>query len=300
MRESNRRNFGKPKKEGFGNKRTSGNRKTDKKFDKKFEKPAPKKVIVKEEVIEKNENAYEDQVEGRNSVLELLESGKDINKIFVAKGEKHGSINKIIAIAKERKIVLVEVEKSKLSTMAQTEKHQGVIAIVPPFNYCEVEDILWFAKSKNEEPFVIILDGIEDPHNLGSIIRTAETAGAHGIIIPKRRTATVNSTVNKSSAGAVEHMRIARVNNISDAINDLKDAGLWICGTDMEAQNYYYEQDLKGPLGIVIGSEGFGMGDKVKKNCDFLVKIPMHGKISSLNASVSAGIVIYEVVKQRI
>ena len=299
MRESNRRNFGKPKKDrkdDFKNKRNGGNRK----FDKKFEKPVSKKVVVKEEVIERNENAYEDQVEGRNSVLELLESGKDINKIFVAKGEKHGSINKIIAIAKERKVVLVEVDKSKLNTMAQTEKHQGVIAIVPPFDYCEVEDILNFAKSKKEEPFVIILDGIEDPHNLGSIIRTAETAGAHGIIIPKRRTATVNSTVNKSSAGAVEHMRIARVNNISDAINELKDAGLWICGTDMEAKNYYYEQDLKGPIGVVIGSEGNGMGEKVKNNCDFLVKIPMHGKISSLNASVSAGIVIYEVVKQRI
>lgn len=301
MRESNRRNFGKPKKDrkdDFRNKRNSGN----KKFDKKFEKVAAKKQNVKVKEVEetRNENAYEDQVEGRNSVLELLESGKDINKIFVAKGEKHGSINKIIAIAKERKVVLVEVEKSKLNTMAQTEKHQGVIAIVPPFDYCEIEDILNYAKSKKEDPFVIILDGIEDPHNLGSIIRTAETAGAHGIIIPKRRTATVNSTVNKSSAGAVEHMNIARVNNISDAMDELKKAGLWICGTDMEAKNYYYEQDLKGPIGIVIGSEGNGMGEKVKNNCDFLVKIPMHGKISSLNASVSAGIVIYEVVKQRL
>ena len=301
MRESNRRNFGKPKKDrkdDFRNKRNGSN----KKFDKKFEKAATKKQNIKpREVAEvKNENAYEDQVEGRNSVLELLESGKDINKIFVAKGEKHGSINKIIAVAKERKIVLVEVEKSKLNTMAQTEKHQGVIAIVPPFDYCELEDILNYAKSKKEDPFVIILDGIEDPHNLGSIIRTAETAGAHGIIIPKRRTATVNSTVNKSSAGAVEHMNIARVNNISDAMEELKKAGLWICGTDMDAKNYYYEQDLKGPIGIVIGSEGYGMGEKVKNNCDFLVKIPMHGKISSLNASVSAGIVIYEVVKQRL
>ena len=159
MRESNRRNFGKPKKDrkdDFKNKRNGGNRI----FDKKFDKPVSKKVIVKEEVVEKNENIYEDQVEGRNSVLELLESGKDINKIFVARGEKHGSINKIIAIAKERKIVLVEIEKSKLNTMAQTEKHQGVIAIVPPFDYCEVEDILNYAKSKKEDPFVIILDVI--------------------------------------------------------------------------------------------------------------------------------------------
>ena len=156
----------------------------------------------------------------RNSVLELLESGKDINKIFVSKGEKHGSINKIYAIAKERKIIVVEKDKRQMDQMAQTENYQGVIAIVPPFEYCEIEDIIENAKSKNEEPFVLILDGIEDPHNLGSIIRTAETAGVHGIIIPKRRAASVNSTVNKVSCGAVEYMKIARVTNISDAIEN--------------------------------------------------------------------------------
>ena len=246
-----------------------------------------------------NEKIFDDQVEGRNSVLELLESGKDINKIFVTKGEKHGSINKIIAIAKDRKIIVVEKDKRKMDEMAQTENYQGVIAQVPPFEYCEVEDILDYAKQKNEEPFVLILDQIEDPHNLGSIIRTAETAGVHGIIIPKRRAAQVNSTVNKTSAGAVEFMKIARVTNITDAIQKLKDAGLWICGTHINAEKYYYDQDLTGPLGIVIGNEGFGMGDKVTKNCDFLVKIPMQGKINSLNASVSAGIIMYESVRQR-
>ena len=246
-----------------------------------------------------NEKIFDDQVEGRNSVLELLESGKDINKIFVTKGEKHGSINKIIAIAKDRKIIVVEKDKRKMDEMAQTENYQGVIAQVPPFEYCEVEDILDYAKQKNEEPFVLILDQIEDPHNLGSIIRTAETAGVHGIIIPKRRAAQVNSTVNKTSAGAVEFMKIARVTNITDAIQKLKDAGLWICGTHINAEKYYYDQDLTGPLGIVIGNEGFGMGDKVTKNCDFLAKIPMQGKINSLNASVSAGIIIYESVRQR-
>ena len=240
-----------------------------------------------------------DQIEGRNSVLELLESERDINKILIAKGERHGSINKIITIAKQRKIVIAEVERQKLNAISETNNHQGVIAIVPPFNYVEVEDILNEAKAKKEDPFVLILDGIEDPHNLGSIIRTAETAGVHGVIIPKRRAAPVNATVSKSSAGAVEHVKIARVNNINETIKYLKEEGLWICGTDGDAKDYYYNQNLKGALAIVIGSEGFGMSKLVKENCDFLVKIPMKGKITSLNASVSAGIVIYEAVKQR-
>lgn len=247
----------------------------------------------------KEEKKYDDQVEGRNSVLELLESGKDINKIFITKGERHGSINKIIAIAKERRVIIVEKDKRKMEEMAQTQNYQGVIAIVPPFEYCQIDEILEEAKNKNEEPFVLILDGIEDPHNLGSIIRTAETAGVHGIILPKRRAAAVNSTVNKTSAGAVEHMKIARVTNISDSIERLKKEGLWICGTDINTDKYYYDQDLTGPLGIVIGNEGNGMSDKVRKNCDFLVRIPMKGKVTSLNASVSTGIIVYEAVKQR-
>lgn len=245
------------------------------------------------------EKEYEDQVEGRNSVIELLESGRDINKIYVSNGEKNGSINKIIAMAKERKVIISEVNKVKLEQMAHSNNYQGVIAIVPPYNYCNIEDILEDAKSKKEDALILILDGIEDPHNLGAIIRTAETAGVHGIIIPKRRACGVNSTVTKVAAGAVEHMKIARVNNINEAIRLLKDNEVWICGTDMEARKYHYEQDLTGPLGIVIGSEGYGMGKLVKNNCDFLVKIPMKGKITSLNASVSAGIVIYEAVRQR-
>ena len=243
---------------------------------------------------------YEDQIEGRNSVLELLESGKDINKIYIAKGEKHGSINKIIAKAKENKVVIVEIEKEKLNNMAQTNSPQGVIAIVPPFDYASVDDILNEAKSKNEKAFILILDGIEDPHNLGSIIRTAETAGVHGIIIPKRRSAQVNSTVNKTSAGATNFMKIARVNNINETIEYLKEHDIWIYGTDGEAKEMYYDEDMTGNVAIVIGSEGFGMSRLVKENCDFLLKIPMKGKITSLNASVSAGIVMYEVAKQRI
>ena len=258
-----------------------------------------RKEIRREEDY-KEEKRFDDQIEGRNSVLELLESGKDINKIFVSRGEKHGSINKILAIAKEKRIIVVEKDKKQMDEMAQEENHQGVIAIVPPFEYVEIEDILNTAKERGEDPFVLILDGIEDPHNLGSIIRTAETAGVHGIIIPKRRAASVNSTVNKTSAGAVEHMKIARVTNISDTIEELKQAGLWICGTDISAERYYYNQDLTGPLGIVIGNEGKGISEKVKKNCDFNVKIPMKGKVTSLNAAVSTGIIVYEAVKQRI
>lgn len=246
---------------------------------------------------EENENSYEDIVAGRNAVLELLKSEKDINKLFIERGERHGSINEIIAKAKEAKVVMVEVDRTKLDQMA--ENHQGVVATVPPFNYCEIEDILELAKEKNEDPFILILDGIEDPHNLGSIIRTAETAGVHGIIIPKRRTVTVNSTVSKVSTGATSYLKIARVNNLNECIRKLKDAGLWVIGTDGEAQTLYYNQDLKGPLAIIIGSEGYGMSKLVKENADILIKIPMKGKITSLNASVSAGIVIYEAVKQR-
>ena len=272
----------------------------------KFERNTPdrrqqerRQVVRREEDRQQEEKKFDDQIEGRNSVLELLESGKDINKIFVTRGEKHGSINKILAIAKERKIIVVEKDKRQMDEMAQEENYQGVIAIVPPFEYVEISDILDTAKEREEDPFVIILDGIEDPHNLGSIIRTAETAGVHGIIIPKRRAASVNSTVNKASAGAVEHMKIARVTNISDAIEELKQAGLWICGTDVSAEKYYYNQDLTGPLALVIGSEGFGVSRIVKQNCDFVVKMPMIGNVSSLNASVAGGILLYEIFRQR-
>lgn len=266
-------------------------------IDKKENRKYNQNIKIKESKIKEN---FEDQVEGRNAVLELLESEKDVNKIYITKGEKHGSINKIIAKAKERKIIIVEKDKRQMEQMAQNQNYQGVIAIIPPYEYCEIEEILDRAKALHEEPFILILDGIEDPHNLGSIIRTAETAGVHGIIIPKRRAVAVNSTVNKVSAGAVQHMKIARVTNIADAIVKLKKSGLWICGTDIHTDKYYYNQDLTGPLGIVIGNEGSGISEKVKKSCDFLVKIPMKGKVTSLNASVSTGIIIYEAVKQRI
>jgi len=280
--------------------------KNNKKFDKRRNEDYRQKnnkdfrKNIEKKAFENNEkDTFSDQIEGRNSVLELLESGKDINKIFIEKGEKHGSINKIIGKAKDRKVIIVEVDRNKLNQMAQTENHQGVIAVVPPYDYCEVSDILEEAKERQEKPFILILDGIEDPHNLGAIIRTAETAGVHGIIIPKRRACGVNSTVYKVASGAVEHMKIARVNNINDEIKYLKENDVWVYGTAIEATKYYYEEDLKGACAIIIGNEGEGMSRLVRENCDVLLKIPMKGKITSLNASVSAGIVMYEVVKQR-
>ena len=272
--------------------RRVGERRSD--IDRRF---VERRSDIDRRQVDEENSEYEDIVAGRNAILELLKSDKDINKIYVSRGERHGSINEIIARAKEKRVVLVEVETSKLDNMA--ENHQGVVAVVPPFNYCEVEDILDLAKEKNEDPFVLILDGIEDPHNLGSIIRTAETAGVHGIIIPKRRNVAVNSTVSKVSTGATAYVKVARVNNLNDTIRKLKDSGLWVIGTDGDADTLYYNQDLKGPLAIIVGSEGFGMSKLVKENADILIKIPMKGKITSLNASVSAGIVIYEAVKQR-
>ena len=255
----------------------------------------------KEAKIEQDlERIFDDQIEGRNAVLELLESDKDINKIYITRGELKGSINKIVAIANEKKVIIVEKDKKQMDMMAQTENYQGVIAVVPPYEYVDVEDILEVAKERNEDPFILILDGIEDTHNLGAIIRTAETAGVHGIIIPKRRAAQVNSTVSKVASGALQYMKIARVNNISDTISKLKDKGIWICGTAIDAEKYYYDQNLTGPLAIVIGNEGKGISELVKRNCDFLVKIPMKGQVTSLNASVSTGIIVYEALKQRI
>lgn len=248
----------------------------------------------------KEKNETTDKVEGRNAVIELLKTDKDINKIYIQKGERHGSINEIITLAKEKKIVISEMEKTKLDQISETHNHQGVIALVAPYEYCEVDDILEYAKSKNEKPFIIILDSIEDPHNLGSIIRTAECTGVHGIIIPKRRAVPVNSTVAKTSVGAVEYMNIARVNNLTETIKYLQENGVWVYGTVMDGKSVYTDEkyDDSG-VAIVIGNEGEGMSKLVKENCDFLIRIPMSGKINSLNASVSAGIIMYEVYNQR-
>ena len=240
------------------------------------------------------------KIEGRNAVIELLKSQRTINKILVQRGERQGSINEIIKLAKKNGNIITEVDKNKLDMLSETKHHQGVIAFVSPIEYKEISDILEYAKSKNEDPFIIIADEIEDPHNLGALIRTAECAGCHGVIIPKRRAVGVTEIVSKTAVGATEYVPIARVNNINDAIKELKENGVWIAGTDGNADKLYYEQDLTGPLAIVIGSEGKGISSLTMKNCDFLVKIPMLGNITSLNASVSGGIVVYEALRQRL
>ncbi|WP_125153904.1 23S rRNA (guanosine(2251)-2'-O)-methyltransferase RlmB [Clostridium rectalis] len=242
----------------------------------------------------------ENIIEGRNAVTEALRSDRTIEQVLVAKGDVKGSINVIFALAREKGIVVKEVDRKKLDQLSESGNHQGVIAYVTPYNYVEVEDILKYAKGKNEDPFIVILDELEDPHNFGAIIRTAEICGVHGIVIPKRRNVGVTPTVYKSSAGAIEYMKIAKVSNINSAIDDLKKRGLWVYGADMCTDSYCYESDLTGPIVLVIGSEGRGISKLTKEKCDVIVKIPMIGQITSLNASVAGGILMYEILKQRI
>jgi len=245
-----------------------------------------------------NKEYNENQLEGRNAVLEVLKSGRDIEKIIVQKGNVEGTVRRIVGMAKQNGVVVQEVVKQKLDEMSQTKNHQGVIAIVSEHEYADVRDILQAAAEKGEKPFIIILDNITDPHNLGAVIRTAECAGAHGVIIPKRRSVGLTATVGKTSAGAMEYMPVARVTNISKTIDDLKKDGIWVACADMGG-NDYFEASLDGAVALVIGSEGDGVSRLVKEKCDFVVSIPMYGKISSLNASVAAGLLMYEVVRQR-
>ena len=232
--------------------------------------------------------------------MEVLKSDRTIEALYIANGNMEGSIKAIINIAKEKGLVIKEVDRKKLDFMSNGNNHQGVIAQVTAYKYYEVADMINYAKKKNQDPFIIVLDEIEDPHNLGSIIRTAELCGAHGIIIPKRRNVGVTSTVYKCSVGAIEHMRIAKVTNINAAIDELKKEGLWIYGADIAGTEYSYEVDFGGPCAIVIGSEGRGISKLTLKKCDKLVKIPMVGRINSLNASVAGGIMMYEILKGRL
>jgi len=237
-------------------------------------------------------------IAGRNPILEALKANRKIRKIYIAKGNMKGSIRKIIGIASEKNIIIQEVDHGKLNSMSEGNVHQGVVALVSSFEYSTIEDIVNRAKGRNESPLIIILDEIEDPQNMGAIIRSAECAGAHGVIIPKRRSAKVNQTVYKSSAGAVEHIMVSEVVNISDTIEKLKKIGFWIYGADADGENYYFDTDLKGSTALVIGNEGKGISRPVKERCDALIKIPLLGKTSSLNASASAAILIYDVVRQ--
>lgn len=240
----------------------------------------------------------EDKIIGRNPVMEAIRSGRSIDKILIKKGKYEGSVIPIIKKAKSAGIIIQEVDRGKLDVVAEGENHQGIIAYVSAYEYVTVGDILDRAAEKNEAPFVIICDRITDPHNLGAIIRTANCVGAHGVIIPKRNSVGLNSIVAKTSAGAVEYTPVAKVTNISKTIDELKEKGLWIAGADMDGEEMY-KVDLKGALGLVIGSEGEGISRLVREKCDFIASIPMGGDINSLNASVAAGVLMYEALRQR-
>jgi 23S rRNA (guanosine2251-2'-O)-methyltransferase len=240
-----------------------------------------------------------DKLEGRNPVIEALKADRTINKILIAKGEREGSITQIIALAKQKGIVVQEVERIKLDKLSTTHAHQGVIAFVAVKDYVDVDDILSIAELRGEPPFIVILDEISDAHNLGSVLRTADCVGVHGVIIPKRRAVGLNPAVSKASAGAIEYVPVARVTNISQTIEYLKKKNIWVVGTDATGEKAYFDSDLRGPIALVIGSEGEGMGKLVREKCDFVVNIPMKGKISSLNAAVAGAIIMFEILKQR-
>ena len=237
-------------------------------------------------------------IEGRNPVFEALSGELPIEKIYISETAHGSQISKIINEAKRRGIQFKNVSADRIDELAQTDTNQGVVAIASAVSYCSVDDILASADQKGEKPFIIICDEITDPHNLGAIIRTANAVGAHGVIIPKNRAVGVNAVVFKTSAGAAAHTKIAKVGNLTQTINELKSRGVWITGADMGG-NTMYDEDLKGSIAVVVGSEGKGISKKIKENCDFLVSIPMNGEINSLNASVAASVVMYEVLRQR-
>ena len=238
-------------------------------------------------------------IEGRNAVIEALRAGTAIDKIYIARGETDAALGHIASTARNRGIVVAEADRRKLDGMSRTKSHQGVIAVAAVREYASVDDILNAARERGEAPLVVVCDELSDPHNLGAVIRAAECAGAHGVIIPKRRSAGLTAIVAKTSAGAVSYLPVARVPNLTTALKELKERGLWVFGAAAEGGTRLYDADLKGPAAIVIGSEGDGLGRLVREQCDFLVSIPMKGKINSLNASAAAAVVLYEAVRQR-
>ena len=262
-------------------------RRPERRADRFAERPAPVEEV-------------EGQIEGRNALTEALKAGRAIDKVFVAEGNTDRSLQRLAAQAQEAGAVIVPVDRRKLDQMSATRSHQGVIALVAAHEYYTIDDILEEAASRGENALIVICDELSDPHNLGAIMRTAECAGAHGVIIPKRRSVGLTATVAKASAGAIEYMKVARVTNINNAINTLKEKGVWIFGAAGEGSVPMYKADLTGPAAIVIGNEGDGLSQLVRKNCDMLVHIPMSGSISSLNASAAASILLYEAVRQRL
>ena len=249
---------------------------------------------------EERRELAEDMIEGRNALTEALKSGRTIDKVFVAAGDTDKALARLIAMAKDAGAVVVSTDRRKLDMMSPTGSHQGIMAQVAAHEYATVDEILQRAADKGESPLLVLCDELTDPHNLGAIMRTAECAGAHGVIIPKRRSVGLTATVAKAAAGAVEYMKVAKVSNINNAIAELKEKGVWIFGTAAEGSVPMYRADLTGPAAIVVGNEGDGMSQLVRKNCDMLVHIPMKGRISSLNASVAASVLLYEAVRQRL
>lgn len=270
----------------------------------KFEKEAPRHKRPQAETEPKRREEPrelpDDVLVGRNAVTEALKSGRGINKLWIASGDREGSVAEIAALAKERGIVVQYVERAKIEALAGGHRHQGVLAYVAPVPYAELEDILKAAEAKGEAPFIVLLDELEDPHNLGALLRTADATGVHGILIPKRRSVSLNATVAKTSAGAVEYVPVARIGNIAQTLKKLKEKGFWVAGADMDGEKAYYEADLTGPLVLVVGSEGKGMCRLTKEACDFIVRMPMVGRINSLNASVAGSILMYESMRQRL
>ena len=237
-------------------------------------------------------------VSGRNAVKELLASGRDIEKLYVQSGEREGSVNLLIGIASERRIQIVEADRKKLDALSGGQRHQGVVAIAAERNYDTLDDIFAVAEERGEKPFIIILDGVEDPHNLGAIIRSAECSGAHGVVIPKRRAVGLTPTVAKASAGAIEYMKVARVTNLASTIDELKERGLWLFAADMGGESHY-DTDMNCAVGLVLGSEGFGISRLVKEKCDFTVSIPLYGRVNSMNVSCAAAVIMSEIARQR-
>ena len=252
-----------------------------------------------EKFMREEKRTNENMIEGRNAVLEAFRSGKTVDKLYVQDGCKDGPVQTILREARKQDTIVRFVGKERLSQLSETGKHQGVIASVASYAYSTVEEMLALAKERGEDPFLILLDNIEDPHNLGAIIRTANLAGAHGVIIPKRRAAGLTAVVAKTSAGALHYTPVAKVTNLVKTMEELKEQGLWFVCADMDGERMY-DLNLKGPIGLVIGSEGEGVGRLVKETCDFVASIPMKGQISSLNASVAAGVLAYEIVRQRL
>ena len=248
---------------------------------------------------ERNYEVENELIEGRNAVIEALRAGRSMDKIYLARGDVDKTLGHIASRAREKGIVVVECDRRKLDFMSKTHAHQGVIALCAVRDTCSIDDIFALAEERGEPPFIIVCDEISDPHNLGAIIRSAECAGAHGVIIPKRRSAGLTAIVDKASAGAAEHMNVARVPNIPSALQELKKRGLWVYGTAADGQSELWKTDFSGAVALVIGSEGDGMGRLVRECCDFIVSLPMRGQINSLNASAAAAIVMYEVLRQR-